>query len=143
MKEFKPQVLTFKSNTVMDGLDKVAKNVLVHIKANRKVYIQIGKVCIYATLTVAGLLIDNITGYATDVPAWAQQVDSKANTLYSGLTVIAQWVIICRALWEVVSEALHGEIRKAPSIMFGYGILIAIIYSVPWLMSLAKDIFSA
>ncbi len=143
MKEFKPQVLTFKSNTVMDGLDKVAKDVLVHIKSNKKVYIQIGKVCIYATLTVAGLLIDNITGYATDVPAWAQQVDSKANTLYLGLTVIAQWVIICRALWEVVSEALHGEIRKAPSIMFGYGILIAIIYSVPWLMSLAKDIFSA
>lgn len=143
MKEFKPQVLTFKSNTVMDGLDKVAKNVLVHIKANRKVYIQIGKVCIYATLTVAGLLIDNITGYATDVPAWAQRIDSKANALYSGLTVIAQWVIICRALWEVVSEALHGEIRKAPSIMSGYGILIAIIYSVPWLMSLAKDIFSA
>ncbi len=143
MKEFKPQVLTFKSNTVMDGLDKVAKDVLVHIKANRKVYIQIGKVCIYATVTVAGLLVDNITGYATDVPAWAQQVDSKANTLYLGLTVIAQWVIICRALWEVVSEALHGEIRKAPSIMFGYGILIAIIYSVPWLMSLAKDIFSA
>ncbi len=28
MKEFKQQVLTFKSNTVMDGLDKVAKNVL-------------------------------------------------------------------------------------------------------------------
>lgn len=143
MKEFKPQVLTFKSNTVMDGLDKVAKNVLVHIKSNKKVYIQIGKVCVYATITVAGLLVDNITGYATDVPAWAQQVDSKANTMYLGLTVVAQWVIVCRALWEVVSEALHGEIRKAPSIMFGYGILIAIIYAVPWLMALAKDIFSA
>lgn len=143
MKEFKPQVLTFKSNTVMDGLDKVAKDVLVHIKANRKVYIQIGKVCIYATITATGLLVDSIIGYATDIPAWAQQVDSKANTMYLGLTVVAQWVIVCRALWEVVSEALHGEIRKAPSIMFGYGILIAIIYSVPWLMALAKDIFSA
>ena len=143
MKEFKPQVLTFKSNTVMDGLDKVAKNVLVHIKQNKKVYVQIGKVCIYATITATGLLVDSIIGYATDIPAWAQQVDSKANTMYLGLTVVAQWVIVCRALWEVVSEALHGEIRKAPSIMFGYGILIAIIYSVPWLMALAKDIFSA
>ncbi len=143
MKEFKQQVLTFKSNTVMDGLDKVAKNVLVHIKQNKKVYVQIGKVCIYATITATGLLVDSIIGYATDIPAWAQQVDSKANTMYLGLTVVAQWVIVCRALWEVVSEALHGEIRKAPSIMFGYGILIAIIYSVPWLMALAKDIFSA
>lgn len=143
MKEFKPQVLIFKSNTAMDGLDKVAKNVLVHIKQNKKVYVQIGKVCIYATITATGLLVDSIIGYATDIPAWAQQVDSKANTMYLGLTVVAQWVIVCRALWEVVSEALHGEIRKAPSIMFGYGILIAIIYSVPWLMALAKDIFSA
>lgn len=145
MREFKPQVLTFKSNTVMDGLDKVAKNILVHIKKNRKVYIQIGKVCIYATITATGLLMTDVICHASDfsAPAWAQRIDSKANALYSGLTVIAQWVIICRALWEVVSEALHGEIRKAPSIMSGYGILIAIIYSVPWLLSLAKDIFSA
>ncbi len=143
MKEFKPQVLTFKSTEIGYGLENIAKNILVHIKSNKKVYIQIGKICVYTTITVAGLLIDNITGYAADVPVWAQQVDSKANTMYLGLTVVAQWVIVCRALWEVVSEALHGEIRKAPSIMFGYGILIAIIYSVPWLMALAKDIFSA
>lgn len=142
MKEFKPQVLTFKSNTVMDGLDKVAKNVLVHIKANRKVYIQIGKIGLYATITTAGLLVDSITGYATDVPVWAQKVDSQALNLYLGAAVIAQWVIICRALWEVISEVLHGEIRKAPSVMFGYGIIIAIIYAIPWMMTLAKDIFS-
>ena len=64
MKEFKPQVLTFKSNTVKDGLDKVAKNVLVHIKANKQVYIQIGKVGLYATITVTGLLVAiNVQNY--------------------------------------------------------------------------------
>ena len=84
MKDFKPQVLTFKSNTVMDGLDKVAKNILVHIKKNRKVYIQIGKVCIYATITATGLLMTDVICHASDfsAPAWAEAVDKKGLDLY-------------------------------------------------------------
>ncbi len=100
MKEFKPQVLTFKSNTVMDGLDKVAKNVLVHIKANRKVYIQIGKVCIYATLTTAGLFMDDVICHASDfsAPAWAQAVDKKGLDLYWLAATFVEWVIIFKGV---------------------------------------------
>ncbi len=144
MKEFKPQVLTFKSNTVMDGLDKVAKNVLVHIKANRKVYIQIGKVCIYATLTTAGLFMDDVICHASDfsAPAWAQAVDKKGLDLYWLAATFVKWVIIFKGVADIIMATIHGEIRKAPSIATAYGIVICLIYSLPWILTTAQEIFT-
>lgn len=144
MKEFKPQVLAFKSNTVMDGLDKVAKNVLVHIKANRKVYIQIGKVCIYATLTTAGLFMDDVICHASDfsAPAWAQAVDKKGLDLYWLAATFVKWVIIFKGVADIIMATIHGEIRKAPSIATAYGIVICLIYSLPWILTTAQEIFT-
>ncbi len=144
MKEFKPQVLTFKSNTVMDGLDKVAKDVLVHIKANRKVYIQIGKVCIYATITTAGLLMNNVICHASDfsAPAWAQAVDKKGLDLYWLAATFVKWVIIFKGVADIIMATIHGEIRKAPSIATAYGIVICLIYSLPWILATAQEIFT-
>lgn len=144
MKEFKPQVLTFKSNTVMDGLDKVAKDVLVHIKANRKVYIQIGKVCIYATITTAGLLMNNVICHASDfsTPAWAQAVDKKGLDLYWLAATFVKWVIIFKGVADIIMATIHGEIRKAPSIATAYGIVICLIYSLPWILATAQEIFT-
>lgn len=144
MREFKPQVLTFKSNTVMDGLDKVAKNVLVHIKTNRKVYIQIGKVCIYATLTTAGLFMDDVICHASDfsAPAWAQAVDKKGLDLYWLAATFVKWVIIFKGVADIIMATIHGEIRKAPSIATAYGIVICLIYSLPWILATAQEIFT-
>ena len=144
MKEFKPQVLTFKSNTVMDGLDKVAKNILVHIKKNRKVYIQIGKVCIYATITVTGILMTDVICHASDfsAPAWAEAVDKKGLDLYWIAATFVKWVIIFKAVADVIMSAVHGEIRKAPSIATAYGVVICLIYSLPWILATAQDIFA-
>lgn len=144
MKEFKPQVLTFKSNTVMDGLDTVAKDVLVHIKANRKVYIQIGKVCIYATITTAGLLMNNVICHASDfsAPAWAQAVDKKGLDLYWLAATFVKWVIIFKGVADIIMATIHGEIRKAPSIATAYGIVICLIYSLPWILATAQEIFT-
>ena len=144
MKEFKPQVLTFKSNTVMDGLDKVAKNILVHIKKNRKVYIQIGKVCIYATITATGLLMTDVICHASDfsAPAWAEAVDKKGLDLYWIAATFVKWVIIFKAVADVIMSAVHGEIRKAPSIATAYGVVICLIYSLPWILATAQEIFA-
>lgn len=144
MREFKPQVLTFKSNTVMDGLDKVAKNVLVHIKTNRKVYIQIGKVCIYATLTTAGLFMDDVICHASDfsAPAWAQAVDKKGLDLYWLAATFVKWVIIFKGVADIIMATIHGEIRKAPSIATAYGVVICLIYSLPWILATAQEIFA-
>lgn len=139
MKEFKPQVLTFKSNTVMEGLNKVAKNVLVHIKANKQVYIQIGKVGLYATITVTGLLVDQITGYATGT--WADEINQKASDMYAGLVAICQWAIIAKAIWDMAVACIHGEMRKAPSIGISYTIVVAILYAMPILMDAVKKLF--
>lgn len=144
MREFKPQVLTFKSNTVMDGLDKVAKNILVHIKKNRKVYIQIGKVCIYATITATGLLMTDVICHASDfsAPAWAEAVDKKGLDLYWIAATFVKWVIIFKAVADVIMSAVHGEIRKAPSIATAYGVVICLIYSLPWILATAQEIFA-
>ena len=144
MKEFKPQVLTFKSNTVMDGLDKVAKNILVHIKKNRKVYIQIGKVCIYATITVTGILMTDVICHASDfsAPAWAEAVDKNGLDLYWIAATFVKWVIIFKAVADVIMSAVHGEIRKAPSIATAYGVVICLIYSLPWILATAQEIFA-
>ncbi len=144
MKDFKPQVLTFKSNTVMDGLDKVAKNILVHIKKNRKVYIQIGKVCIYATITATGLLMTDVICHASDfsAPAWAEAVDKKGLDLYWIAAAFVKWVIIFKAVADVIMSAVHGEIRKAPSIATAYGVVICLIYSLPWILATAQEIFA-
>lgn len=144
MREFKPQVLTFKSNTVMDGLDKVAKNILVHIKKNRKVYIQIGKVCIYATITATGLLMTDVICHASDfsAPAWAQAVDKKGLDLYWLAATFVKWVIIFKGVADIIMATIHGEIRKAPSIATAYGVVICLIYSLPWILATAQEIFA-
>lgn len=144
MREFKPQVLTFKSNTVMDGLDKVAKNILVHIKKNRKVYIQIGKVCIYATITATGLLMTDVICHASDfsAPAWAEAVDKKGLDLYWLAATFVKWVIIFKGVADIIMATIHGEIRKAPSIATAYGIVICLIYSLPWILTTAQEIFT-
>ncbi|MDE5977988.1 MAG: hypothetical protein K2G70_05945 [Turicibacter sp.] len=139
MKEFKPQVLTFKSNTVMDGLDKVAKNVLVHIKANKEVYIQIGKIGLCATITAAGLFFNSITGHASE--QWANDIDGTAKDAYYGLVSICQWAIIGKAVWDMAVACIHGEMRKAPSIGISYTIVVIVIYAMPLVMDSIKKLF--
>lgn len=128
----------------MDGLDKVAKNILVHIKKNRKVYIQIGKVCIYATITVTGILMTDVICHASDfsAPAWAEAVDKKGLDLYWIAATFVKWVIIFKAVADVIMSAVHGEIRKAPSIATAYGVVICLIYSLPWILATAQEIFA-
>ncbi len=144
MKEFKPQVLTFKSTEIGYGLENIAKNILVHIKSNKKVYIQIGKVCIYAAITTAGLLTTDVICHASDfsAPAWAEAVDKKGLDLYWIAATFVKWVIIFKAVADVIMSAVHGEIRKAPSIATAYGVVICLIYSLPWILATAQEIFA-
>lgn len=139
MKEFKPQILTFKSTEVGHGLENIAQNVLVHIKSNQKVYIQVGKVCLYATITATGLFFDSITGYASGT--WADEINTKAESLYNGLVAICQWVIIGKAIWDMAVACIHGEMRKAPSIGISYSIVVGILYAMPILMNAIKNLF--
>lgn len=144
MKGFKSRVLTFKSTEIGYGLENIAKDVLVHIKANQKVYIQIGKVCIYATITATGLLMTDVICHASDfsAPAWAEAVDKKGLDLYWIAAAFVKWVIIFKAVADVIMSAVHGEIRKAPSIATAYGVVICLIYSLPWILATAQEIFA-
>lgn len=121
------------------GLEKLSNKAILHVKANKKIYLQIGKVALYGVITTTGLLITNTSVFAsTD---WIAPTNQKAESAYYGIVSLCSWAIIAKACWDMAVACVNGEARKAPSIGLSYLIVAVVIYAMPVLMEAIRNLF--
>lgn len=119
------------------GLDKLAKKAILHVKANKTVYMQVGKVVVYGIITATGLMVTNTSVLASTL----EVANEKAGMTYYQVVALCSWGIILKACWDMAVACINGEVRKAPSIGLSYLIVAVVIYAMPMMMNMIKDLF--
>lgn len=102
-----------------------------HFKKHWKLYAQAG-------LIAAGtLLMGPSTAFA------ASSIDSKAYPVYWKIVGIGKWVIVIKAIIDIIQAILNGEHQAARKMFFGYLGCFAVMLALPWGMDQIEEVFKA
>lgn len=79
--------------------------------------------------------------YSTSFAANLDKLDSTGNRILTIFRRIAYWVILIKAIQDVMKCAMSGDTRSIGGIITKYILMYGALFMLPWLLKLVEEVF--
>lgn len=79
--------------------------------------------------------------YSTSFAANLDKIDSTGMRLLIIFRRIAYWIILIKAIQEIMRSAMSGDTRSLGGIITKYVLMYGALFMVPWLLKLVEEVF--
>lgn len=105
-----------------------------HIKSNKKKYMLL---VIIIALTVD---LSKISSFA--LTPGVQAIDAAGQKILDLIRRVGYWIAIILCSKDVLKHCMRGHVESIGSIIAMYGLSFGVLYFLPWLFDLIKNIFA-
>ena len=127
-----------KSYTVQEFLNReevsYLDKVIDHIKRNKKKYMLL--------VTMIALTIDLSTISSFALSPGVQAIDEAGQKILDLIRRVGYWIAIILCSKDVLKHCMRGHVESIGSIIAMYGLSFGVLYFLPWLFDLIKNIFA-